>query len=131
MRKSTALILTFFIALNTFASDVPVANPYQAYFDKAYQLYPDIPRGVLEAVAFTNTRFNHVTHAPSEEGSCIGMPEAYGVMGLILDGKNYFADNLKYVSTLSGYTWEEIISSPEKNILAYAKAYNILMWAAK
>ena len=46
-----------------------------------------------------------------------------------MDGQNYFADNLKYIATLSGYTQQEIIFSPEKNILAYAKAYNTLISA--
>ena len=57
----------------------------QTYFNKAYSLYPDIPKGTLEAVAFTNTRF--ITAVDAE--SCSGMPR-HGVMGLILDGKLFF-----------------------------------------
>ncbi|MEW6468440.1 MAG: CUB domain-containing protein [Bacteroidota bacterium] len=131
MRKITALLFfaMIFSALSSSPTDPAVTNPYQQHFDKAYQLYPHIKRGVLEAVAFANTRFYHLSG--NEEESCIGMPKAYSVMGLILDGKNYFAENLKYVSTLSGYSVEEIIASPEKSILAYAKAYDILLQAAK
>ena len=44
-------------------------------------------------------------------------------MGLTLDGQNYFANNLITVSTLSGISVNEIITDPEKNILAYADAY--------
>lgn len=104
-----------------------VTNPYEAYFNKAYELYPNIPRGTLEAVAYTNTRFNHISHAAGEPGSCSGIPKAYGVMGLIADGKKYFKDNLKMVAKLSGYTEDEITSSPEKNILAWAAAYNHIL----
>ncbi len=122
-RLLSALLLLF--SFSAFAhDDVVVVNPYTSYFDEAYQQYPEIPRGLLEAVAFTNTHFNHITHVAGEEESCVGMPKAYGVMGLILDGKNYFNSNLELVSRLSGYSIQEIISDPEKNILAYAKAFS-------
>ena len=100
-------------------------NPFQSYFNRAYIENPSVPKGVLEAVAYTQSRFNHIE--PSEHGSCIGLPQAYGVMGLVADGKSYFRNNLLLVAQLSGYTAEEIISSPEKNILAYAKAYSIIL----
>jgi N-acetyl-anhydromuramyl-L-alanine amidase AmpD len=51
------------------------------------------------------------------------MPNSYGIMGLTLDGQNYFSNNLVAVSKLSGYTIDEIMSDPKKNILAYADAY--------
>ncbi len=100
-------------------------NPFQTYFNQAYIENPSIPKGVLEAVAYTQSRFNHIT--PTEHGSCIGLPQAYGVMGLVADGKNYFRNNLTLVAQLSGYTAEDIISSPEINIKAYAKAYASLL----
>jgi hypothetical protein len=122
--------LCFVAYMTTFAhQDVVISDPYQTYFEEAYVLYPDIPRGVLEAVAFNNTHFNHLTHPVNEEGSCTGMPKAYGVMGLILDGKAYFNNNLEYIARLSGYSKNDILDSPEKNILAFAKAYNTLAWA--
>jgi N-acetyl-anhydromuramyl-L-alanine amidase AmpD len=124
------LILFFtaiFFSLSSFArTDEVIVNTYSSYFNEAYQLYPDIPRGVLEAVAFTNTHFNHITHQQGEEGSCVGLPAAYGVMGLIADGQNYFHNNLDLVAQLSGYSADEIKNDPEKNILAYAKAFSIV-----
>ncbi len=113
------------------ANNPVVANNYAVSFEKAYGLYPDIPHGLLEGVAFTNSRFHHITHEANEKESCTGIPKAYGVMGLTLDGKNYFTNNLKYVAQLSGYTEQEIISDPEKNILAYAKAFSQLHTAEK
>ena len=47
-------------------------------------------------------------------------------MGLVLEGKNYFRNNLLRVAQLSGYSEKEIISSPEISVLAYAKAFNVL-----
>lgn len=125
-KKNFTLFLAVCFAFNLSAhkTDPIVVNPYEAYFNKAYALYPEIPRGTLEAVAYTNTRFTNIVHDGTETQSCVGVPNAYGVMGLTLDGKNYFRDNLKKVAKLSGFSVEEIIASEEKNILAYAKAYH-------
>ena len=54
------------------------------------------------------------------------MPRAYGLMGLVKDGKGYFRENLYRVSELSGISEAEILESPEKNVLAYAKAFERL-----
>ncbi len=105
------------------AHELIVANPYSAQFKKAYALYPSIPKGLLESVAFTQSRF---THLDSQEQSCIGLPKAYGVMGLIADGKNYFRNNLTKISQLSGFSESEIKNNPETNIIAYAAAFNAL-----
>ncbi len=104
-----------------------VPNTYSNYFNAAYQQYPNIPKGIMEAVAFSNTHFQHITHASTASESCAGLPNAYGVMGLTLDGQNYFYDNLVLVSQLSGYSVEDIINSPQTNILAYADAFDSLM----
>ncbi len=127
MKKFTLVLLFPFFAFFTKAGQHPPKpdalpnNSYAPYFEKAYLEHPSIPKGVLEAIAFTNTRFSHLTSADLE--SCTGMPRAYGVMGLIADGKNYFQTNLHTVASFSRFTKDEIISSPEKNILAYADAY--------
>ncbi len=119
----TIIFLLFSIAV--FPQE-KLSYPYSDYFNEAYQLYPDIPKGLLEAVAYSNTHIRHIT-SQIEPESCSGMPFSYGVMGLVLDGKNYFRENLKKVSTISGIDIQEIISSPRKNILAYAAAYQNLV----
>ena len=116
-----AFVLSTF---KSFSAEI-VVNPYQSTFNKAYQLYPNIPKGYLEAVAYSQSRFSNIQ--PTEFGSCIGIPQAYGVMGLVEDGKNYFRNNLILVSQLSGYSISEIKENPEKNILAYAKAYSSIL----
>ncbi|MBI5217412.1 MAG: N-acetylmuramoyl-L-alanine amidase [Bacteroidia bacterium] len=120
--KNLLFALFFCIAGFAFSQiDVKVPYRYASLFDEAYQLNPDIPRGVLEAVAYTNSR---IWHIPADEPeSCTGMPRAYGVMGLILDGKNWFHENLKKIAALSGYSQQDIINSPDANIKAYAAAY--------
>lgn len=100
-------------------------NQVKPAFDKAYQMCPSIPRGLLEAVAYTNTHFRHIS-AQTDEESCTGMPLALGVMGLMQNGKGYFRENLALVAHLSGYPSNQIINDPEINILAYARAYETL-----
>jgi hypothetical protein len=92
-------------------------------FSKSLCLNPSIPKGVLESVAFSQSRFAHLAN---EEPSCIGYPATHGVMGLIENGQNYFRNNLVYVSQLSGYSVDDIKTNPEKHILAYAKAFSVL-----
>jgi len=115
--------------LNTYSQQsIYPKNNYQAAFDGAYQQYPAIPKGMLEAVAFTTSRFQHLDN---QIESCVGLPAAYGVMGLTLDGLGYFRNNLNYVSQLSGISVSDILINPAQNILAYAKAYNELLLLAK
>ncbi|HXD93597.1 MAG TPA: hypothetical protein VNX01_10310, partial [Bacteroidia bacterium] len=124
MKKVYTLVLAGVLFASTLSSQV-LKNPYQSFFNQAYIENPSIPKGVLEAVAYTQSRFNHIV--PIGDGSCMGLPQAYGVMGLIADGKNYFRNNLLTVSQLSGYSTDDIVNSPEKNIKAYAKAYANLL----
>jgi hypothetical protein len=43
--------------LITNANDLLVENPYYRSFKKAYSLNPSIPKGILEAISFTQTRY--------------------------------------------------------------------------
>jgi len=105
---------------------IPVLNaqntPYQAFFEEAYQKHSSIPRGVLESVAYTHTRLQHLRPV----GSCQGLPVYYSVMGLVEDGKGIFQNSLEKVAELSGFTTEEIKADPRISILAYADAYAAL-----
>ncbi|MBK7667285.1 MAG: N-acetylmuramoyl-L-alanine amidase [Sphingobacteriaceae bacterium] len=122
MKKLLLLIFTFTFLLST-AKELVIENPYSQQFKKAYSLYPTVPKGILEAVAYTQTRFQHLNNP---EHACTGIPTAYGVMGLIENGKGYFRSNLSLVSNLSGFTEEDIKKNPETSIIACAAAYNAL-----
>ena len=108
-----------------------VIHNYKSAFDAAYDACPDIPRGLLEAVSFTNTHCNHLTDDNYFHDGPDAMPRAYGLMGLVRDGKNYFRENLHLVSELSGISETEILESPEKNVLAYATAFDRLAKESK
>ncbi|MGZ6554758.1 MAG: N-acetylmuramoyl-L-alanine amidase, partial [Bacteroidia bacterium] len=121
--KKLLLFSSLFLFLKVSNADEIVVNKFAASFNKAYLAHPEIPRGILEAVAFCNTRFTNIQHASAKSESCAGVPNAYGVMGLTLDGEGYFSDNLKTVADLSHYSISQIMNDPEINILAYADAY--------
>jgi PKD repeat protein len=119
------LLCIFCISLiNPFTAQTLDALTYKSAFESAYTTNPILPKGILEAVAFAQTRIKHLSG--NTEG-CSGMPQVKGVMGLTEDGKGYFNNNLIYISELSGYTVANIKSNPSDNIAAYAKAYAILM----
>lgn len=124
MKKVLPLIFVLSFFSQLIANDLIVVNPYSRFFRKAYSLYPSVPKGMLEAVAYTQSRFYHIDN--TTQPSCIGYPKTYGVMGLVLDGKNYFRNNLVKISQLSGYSEEAIIASPESSILSYAAAFSKL-----
>ena len=119
-------ILLLLVMMSTMAQTTENQN-FNMAFEKAYQTCPDIPRGLLEAVSFTNTHCHHLTDDNYFHDGPDAMPRAYGLMGLVTDGKGYFRENLHLVSELSGIAEEEILQSPEKNVLAYAKAFEL--WA--
>ncbi len=96
----------------------------QYSFETAYNNYPNLPSGILEAVAWTNTHMVHLNNPPE---SCSGMPKAYGIMGLFEDGKNYFNENGKFVENLSGISIAQQKNSPQAQIDAYASAFSVLL----
>jgi hypothetical protein len=121
------LAVCLFTTVNASPENGLPVNSYSAYFNEAYSLYPELPKGVLEAVAFTNTRFTHLTG--EEEESCVGMPHTFGVMGLMENGEGWFKNNLSLINSYSKFSSEEIKTDPRKNILAYAQSLNILYGA--
>ncbi|UPT68931.1 MAG: N-acetylmuramoyl-L-alanine amidase [Sphingobacteriales bacterium JAD_PAG50586_3] len=76
---------------------------------------------MLEAIAWTNTRFTHLQPDSNAE-SCNGMPQAYGVMGLYLDGKGYFTNTAVTLSQFSGISLQNVKTNPHFNILSVAEA---------
>ena len=126
MKQITSLILFLFsIPILSLSQNTENQNCKFA-FEVAYEACPDIPKGLLEAISFTNTHCHHLTDANYFNDGPDAMPRAYGLMGLVKDGKNYFRENLHLVSELSGISEAEILQSPEKNVLAYAKTFERL-----
>lgn len=88
-------------------------------FNSVYAEFPIVPKGLLEAVSWSNT---HMQHLSNEQNSCTGMPQAYGIMGLHDDGQGYFLENGKKVAKLSGISVNTQKGSALMQTKAYAKA---------
>ncbi len=126
MKKVLAYILLFCSGSLLAGETIFPENKFSHTFKKAYLIYPSIPKGVLEALAFSQTRFEHLK---DQEHSCIGYPETKGVFGLVEDGNGYFRNNLQLVATYSGFKIKDITENPEDHIMAYAATFSSLQSA--
>jgi N-acetyl-anhydromuramyl-L-alanine amidase AmpD len=114
--RFTALLILGLLFLN------PVHS--QVNFQTVYDHHPFVPKGLLEGVAWTNTRMVHLSL--NDEG-CSGIPLPYGIMGLHDNGKNYFKENGLLIADLSGISVAEQKANPQQQVEAYAIAYEHLL----
>ena len=92
---------------------------YLSYFANAYELYPRIPRGALEAVAYTQSRWQNLQpNASDAEPRHQNMPRSWGPMGLY-HGEG-FADQVAAAAVLLGVSEHEVMTDPALNVLAAA-----------
>ncbi len=115
-----ALLLSFIVVFGNFCC--AQTADFKTYCQEAYLAYPELPKGVLEATSFTQTRFSYLGSDVQE--SCLGLPRSFGHMGMVSDGKKYFRNNLQIVAELSGISALKIKTIPKQEILAYASALN-------
>lgn len=120
MKHYYGLLFTVLSGLFGHAQDATFLSACQ----QAYQACPQVPRGVLEAVSFTQTRFAYLSDAELE--SCSGLPKSYGYLGMVQNGKQFFRSNLRKVADLSGISQVAIRQQPQQEILAYAKAFEVV-----
>lgn len=66
----------------------------QSHFDAAYRSYSNVPRPLLEALAYSASRMQNII---PEEGDHHAGPLRYGLFALVEDGKGYFANTLLVV----------------------------------
>ena len=92
---------------------------FTRYFADAYRLYPRIPRGTLEAIAYTQSRWQSLQ--PDTRGADVqhqDMPRAWGLMGLY-HGEG-FADQVAEAAALLKLSTREVMTDPALNVLAAA-----------
>ena len=130
MKRIATIFVLLIMPVLVFSQNANNQN-YKSAFDVAYKACPDMPRGLLEAISFTNTHCNHLTDDNYFHEGPDAMPRAYGLMGLVKDGKGYFRENLHLVAELSGISEQDILQNPENNVMAYAKAYERLAKESK
>ena len=104
--------------------DPLLESRYQTYsneFEAAYRQYPDIPQGILEAVAWTNTRM--VNRQPeTSQASCLGIPQVSGVMGLMVDGAGWYRENGNFVAQTARVSPAAMRADVGVQVMAYAQA---------
>ena len=96
------------------------ANPYQNLFANTYVQHPQVPRGLLEAIAWRESRFMPLL---PQEPSCIGIPQGWGLFGWIEDGKGYFRENLHLIAEKTHLLLKDLKTNPALQIEALALAY--------
>ena len=114
--KPLIILLVLFIAPFGFSQSIQ--------FNVAYQQYPNIPKGLLEAVSWSRTHMKHLDESTPE--SCLEMPRAFGFMGLFEDGKNYFKENAVLVESISGVSVTDQKMSAQNQLMAYASAFSTI-----
>ena len=112
------LFFTLLLSVHTFAQQ---SSDYSGFFAEAYRLYPNIPKGLLEATAYSASRMYNITPQTPGEGDATAMPQRFGIFALIEDGKGYFKNNLAAVCAASGITPEQFKKDVRLQILAVAK----------
>lgn len=119
--KRLLLFTACLTGLSTFAQ----SNDFRNYCQQAYAAYPNVPRGMIEAVSYTQTRMTYLPD--SEMESCSGLPKSHGYLGMIAAGKGYFKENMRLVSQVSGISITRIKENPDIEVLAFAKTVSNYM----
>jgi N-acetyl-anhydromuramyl-L-alanine amidase AmpD len=122
MRKRKLLALTTVgILLQLFVHAQQNILGLETYFEEAYWRYPNIPRGLLEATAYSASRITNLEPSASDADNCSGMPPRYGLYALIENGRGYFKNNLLTVCNNSSITPEQYKKDVRLQILSVAK----------
>ena len=122
MRKRKLLALTTVgILLQLFVQAQQPILGLETYFEEAYWRYPNVPRGVLEAAAYSASRMTNLQPSSNESDNCTGMPQRHGLFGLVENGRGYFKNNLWTVCNNSSITPDQYNKDVRLQILAVAK----------
>ena len=128
MRKRIMLALTTVgIGLHLLVHAQQPILGLQSYFEEAYWRYPNIPRGLLEATAYSASRLTNLQPNGNNAVNCNGMPQRYGLFGLVENGRGYFNNNLQIVCTYTGITPDQYKKDVRLQVLVVAK---YLSWEA-
>ena len=120
LRVSVVFLILNLVNGTAFSQLRKFESVYKDEFKNAYQIHPNIPSGLLEAIAYNRTNLRNIS--ASEQESCLGLPRAYGLFGLVEDGKSYFRNTLQLVSALTNFDAELLKTEPSVQIEAYALA---------
>lgn len=89
----------------------------KAHFAEAYARYPRLPAGLLEALAWSQSRWTQLAPVAASD-SHLHLPRAFGVMGLYR-GEG-FANQVEAGAALIGVSANQVASDARFNVLAAA-----------
>lgn len=89
-----------------------------AQFDAAYRAHPNVPRPLLEALAYSASHGQNLQ--PEAEYELHEAPGRYGLFALIEDGKGYFFNNLQAVCRAGNISPDTYKRSTADQIMAVA-----------
>lgn len=122
MRKRKLLaLITVGILMQLLVQAQQTILGLETYFKEAYWRYPNIPRGVLEAAAYSASRMTNLQPSSTNTGNCTGMPQRYGLYALIENGRGYFKNNLLTVCKTGNITPDQYKKDVRLQVLAVAK----------
>lgn len=109
------------LGLGQGGSKVPtssIEHNWSSYFQKAYSENPVLPQGILEGLAYSNSRMENLTSTEVEEHD---QPTRLGIFGLIENGGGYFRENLKAVCEFNKINSEDFKKNIPLQIQAVGK----------
>ena len=92
-------------------------------FKTAYDTYPAVPEGMLEAMAWYHS--HGVNLKPTE--NCTGIPTGFGLFNLIENGKGFFQRSAFRVEKWSGIPLNNMKEDVASQIMAMSGAYSFLI----
>lgn len=123
--KRTFTLLIIFFSVSLYAQFVGIENTYSQSFENAYANNKYVPKGILEAIAYTNTRFSPIP--ANSEHSCTGMPLPFGILGMFNEGHGYFRENGKIVADKANVEVKDILTNVDAEVNAFANAYTTII----
>ena len=117
------IVIIGLVVFNVFGVFGQNRTPYSKEFQQAYELHPQIPPGILEAMAMYHSRFENLN--PTE--GCAGIPVGFGIFNLLEDGKGFFRPTAQLVEEHSNIPIYIMKGDVGKQILGLAKTYSSLM----
>jgi len=120
MKKLLLLLFSVLPILSQGQINEEVVTRHSQAFEAAYTQYPEIPRGLLEAVAYAQTNMHNIGN--DEPLSCAGLPRTIGLFALVEDGQGYFRNNLLQVADLASASKNEMLADVNAQVMAYATA---------
>jgi N-acetyl-anhydromuramyl-L-alanine amidase AmpD len=135
--KIKTLILSLLFATSCLAEQAPISaqkqlaqqhfnqliqqrSTFQNFFLEAYKQNPELPQGLLESLAFTASRWQHIVPKAIYQHGNNQRPQAFGIFGLYNTDQFGFVNTLKLVADSYSVSQDELLNHLDSYIFATA-----------